>query len=120
MHAFDEWFEPLLARRVPRDHVVPGRVYLIYARNGGIGVAVLEGERLGYRLRREKLGRVFLFVEWDWAEGPPYGTAIPLEEVAAEGPADEADLLTWLEARESAHADSIRAARETILEALGL
>ena len=33
---------PLLARHVPLDEVVEGKVYVIHARNGGVGVAVEE------------------------------------------------------------------------------
>ncbi|MBX3248696.1 MAG: hypothetical protein KF901_16080 [Myxococcales bacterium] len=110
----DHCYEPLLARRVPHADVVAGRGYVIHARNGGVGVAVRDGNRLGYRLRRQKFDRIFLFVEWDWAEGPPYGTAIPLQEVATEAPADERDWIGWLEALEAAYADEIREAWETV------
>lgn len=101
---------PLLARRIARDRVEVGRAYLIHARNGGVGVAVLENARLGYRLRREKLGRRYLFTEWDWDEGPPFGTAIPLRAVEVEPPTDEAALLGWLEGQERLRRSEIDAA----------
>lgn len=48
---------PLFASRIPLADVELGRAYVIHARNGGVGVAVREGERVGYRLHREKFGR---------------------------------------------------------------
>ena len=71
---FEDRYKPLLARRVPVDEVVPGRAYVILARKGGVGVAVAgEGGRLGYQLHRVKFDHHFLFTEWDWSEGPPFG-----------------------------------------------
>lgn len=112
---FEQAYEPLLARRIPRDAVVPGRAYVIHARNGGVGVAVLQGERLGYELHREKFGQHYLFVEWDWAEGPPYGTAIPLEVVAEAPPSDKAERLAWLAVKEGEHRQAIDAAWAVVL-----
>lgn len=38
----DDRYALLLARRVPLDAVVVGRPDVIHARNGGVGVAVLD------------------------------------------------------------------------------
>ena len=91
----------ILARRIPRHDVVAGRAYVIHARNGGVGVAVQADGRLGYRLRREKFGDVSLFIEWDWDEGPPHGTAIPLRTLSGLPPEDEDGLLAWLAFQEA-------------------
>lgn len=112
---FDDRYEPLLSRRIPRGDVVVGRAYVIHARNGGVGIAVKEDDALGYRLHREKFGKHYLFVEFDWDEGPPYGTAIPLSAIAAEPPADEADLLAWLTNQEDEHRGEIRDAWSVVL-----
>jgi hypothetical protein len=115
MTSFDDRYKPLLARRVPREDVVLGRAYLIHSRNGGVGVAVEEDGSLGYCLHREKFGDHYLFVEYDWDQGPPYGTAIPLRLIEAEPPTDDDELLGWLEKQTAEHLPEIEAAWEVIL-----
>jgi hypothetical protein len=83
----------LLARRLPRTEIEIGRAYVIHARNGGVGIAVREGNSLGYQLHREKFDRHYLFVENDWDEGAPFGTAIPLTLIEELPPKDETELL---------------------------
>ena len=97
---FEDRYQPLLARRIPRDDVSVGRAYAIHARNGGVGVAVMEDGCFGYQLHREKFGRHYLFVEYDGGQGPPYGTAIPLAAIAEEPAYDETARLAWLSDRE--------------------
>lgn len=113
----DERREQLLARRVPREQVVLGRAYVIHARNGGVGVAVERDGQLGYCLHREKLGQHYAFVELDWDEGPPHGTAIPLSAIDEEPPAEEdgPTLLAWLTVQEELHREAIEAAWEVLL-----
>jgi hypothetical protein len=112
---FEKRYARLLARRVPLDAIEVGRAYVIHARNGGVGVAEREDGRLGYCLNREKWGDHFLFTEWDWAEGPPFGTAIPLRALNGEPPKGEQRLLARLAEREAEHKDEIRAAWKVIL-----
>ena len=112
--SFEERYQPLLKRRVPRGDVALGRAYVIHARNGGVGVAVDDDGCLGYRLHREKLGNHFLFVELDWDEGPPFGTAIPLAAIDDVPPLDEGELLAWLAAQEEVHRAAIDAAWDMI------
>jgi hypothetical protein len=112
---FEDRYQPLLARRVPRAEVVVGRAYVIHARNGGVGLAVVEDGCLGYRLHREKFGSHYLFVEIDWDHGPPHGTAIPLSAISAAPPDDDTALLAWLRDREGDHRAEIDAAWEVIL-----
>jgi hypothetical protein len=112
---FGKRYARLLARRVPLNEIVVGRAYVIHARNGGVGVAEREDGHLGYCLHREKWGEHFLFTEWDWAEGEPYGTAIPLRLLDAKPPKGEKRLLAWLAEREAEHGSEIQAAWEVIL-----
>jgi hypothetical protein len=57
---------PLLARRPPMNQIEVGRVKMIRARNGGVGVGVrTEDGHLGYRPYRVKWGRHYLWAEWD-------------------------------------------------------
>lgn len=106
---------PLLARRVPRPDVKIGRAYVIHALNGGVGVAVAEGDGLGYQLHREKFDRHYLFVEDDWDEDPPFGTAIPLALIEEMPPKDETELLAWLSAQEEKHRAQIDEAWRVVL-----
>ena len=109
-------YEPLLAARVPPDEVVLGRAYVIHARNGGVGIAVRDDDgRLGYRLRRVKFDRIYLFVEWDWDEGEPYGTAIPLALVEEAPPENDDELLEWLKARQEENQERVDAAWRVVL-----
>jgi len=111
----DDRYKQLLAVRIRREDIVLGRVYVIHARNGGVGVAVYEDGLIGYRLHREKFGNHFLFVELDWDEDPQFGTAIPLTLIDAEPPAADDKLLAWLANQEDAHRAEINAAWEAIL-----
>lgn len=113
--AIEDRYLSLLSRRIPPEQITIGAAYVIHARNGGVGVAVLEGGNLGYRLHREKFGSHFLFVEYDWAQGPPHGTAIPLATLAATPPDDDEALLAWLKAQEADHRDEIDRAWEIVL-----
>lgn len=108
----------LIARRVPRNEVVLGRAYVIHARNGGVGVAVLDGRRrseLGYRLHRVKFGSHFLDTEIDWEDDENFGTAIPLRLLPDVPPTDDAELLDWLAAREVEAKAEITAAWDEVL-----
>lgn len=105
----------LIARRVPRTEVALGRAYVIHARNGGIGVAVRDEGRLGYRLHREKMGRHYLFVEADWEDHPNFGTAIPLRLLPETPPTEDEALLAWLAEREVEHRMEVMAAWREVL-----
>ncbi len=113
--AFEDRYQPLLARRVPMSEVELGRAYVIHARNGGVGVAVEDRGELGYRLHREKFGRHYLFVEIDWELGPPHGTAIPLGVIEDPPPDDDDELLAWLAEQEEVHRETTRAAWDIVL-----
>jgi hypothetical protein len=47
------------------------RVYVLHSRN--LGVGVYDGEQ-GFIGIREKFGHLFLFTEYHWDQGAPYGT----------------------------------------------
>jgi len=115
MSSIDYRYAQLLARRVPREGIIVGRAYVIKARNGGVGVAVEEDGHIGYTLHREKFGHHYLFVELDWSEGAPFGTAIPLSLIEAEPPTGDDELLAWLKDQEDEHRAEIDAAWEVIL-----
>lgn len=111
---------PLLAQRVPRSEIVPGRAYLIHSRSGGIGVAVETDGRRGYRVRREKHGEVRLFTALEWGEVPPFGTVIPLRLLDDCPPVDEDALLVWLADQEELHRAEIEANWALVYARLGV
>ena len=84
---------------------------------GSVSQSRLKG-RLGYRLHREKLGAHFLFDEWDWDEGEPFGTAIPLRLIDTEPPINDAELLDWLARQEEDYREEIDAAWDVVLGGL--
>lgn len=108
-------YQPLLERRIPPGDVQVGRVYLIHARNGGVGAAVRVEGQLGYVLRREKMGRVYLWTEWDWSTGEPFGTAIPLRELPETPPDGEGALLVWLTEKQDEHRAETEAVWDEVL-----
>ena len=57
-----------------------GHIYRIRSRNLDFGLFVPENEN-GFIGIREKFGRLSLFTEYHWENGPPYGTVRPLEDL---------------------------------------
>jgi hypothetical protein len=55
-----------------------GHVYLIHSRNLGIGVYDGKGGFVGIR---EKFDREYLFTEYHWDQGAPYGTVKPDRDI---------------------------------------
>lgn len=56
-----------------------GWLYRVYSRNLNLGV--YREEERGFVGIRHKMGRRYLFTEFHWDIGPPYGTANPLEAI---------------------------------------
>jgi len=65
--------------RISIDDCRQGGLYRVFARNLKLGVS-REKER-GFVGIRHKMHRRYLFTEFHWDIGPPYGTACPLEEI---------------------------------------
>jgi hypothetical protein len=71
---------------IPKTECKDRRLYRIDSRNLNLGVYRAEsGGFLGLRL---KFGDVFVFEEFHWDEGAPYGTVSPIEELPEELPPD--------------------------------
>ena len=83
-----------------------GFVYRLDARN--IRYGVWEEERGVFRGIREKFGVKFLDSEDHWDEGPPHGTAKPIEEIEEFTRGNLFDFLTELEERRTNEAQSKR------------
>lgn len=60
--------------------LTPFHVYSLISRNLNFGV--WNPETSGFTGVREKFGDLYLFEEYHWDTGEPYGTATPLEDVA--------------------------------------
>ncbi|TWU61935.1 hypothetical protein V7x_36260 [Crateriforma conspicua] len=63
--------------RIPIDQCHHGWLYRIYSRNLNLGVYRQEDH--GFVGIRHKMGARYLFTEFHWDNGPPFGTANPLE-----------------------------------------
>lgn len=66
--------------------MVRGRLYRFKARNFSIGV--WNPEKKGFIGIRTKWGDRYLFTEYHWETGPPYGTVTPLEDLGIDMPVD--------------------------------
>lgn len=64
------------------DQLVPGRLYWLLARNAYFGVWHPEDQ--GFVILREKFGNRYLFTEYHWDTGEPFGTVKPFGLVADE------------------------------------
>lgn len=56
-----------------------GYTYRIDARNASFGV--YDEKEKGFWISRRKMGDNFLFIEYHWDTGEPFGTAIPYDEL---------------------------------------
>lgn len=65
---------------LPIAECVNGRIYRLQSRN--LIVGVYREETKGFIGIRRKFGHTYLFEEYHWDTGAPYGTAYPIEEVA--------------------------------------
>jgi len=77
---------------IPLEQCKDGWLYHIAARNATLGI--YRADKQGFEIRREKLERIYRFVEyhWDWEGGEilfgkkQLGTAKPIQEI---GPSPE-------------------------------
>lgn len=65
--------------RIPMSDLKDGYLYEIDARNQSRGIW-LEDEK-GFEIARKKFERIYLFVEYDYETGAPFGTATPYTEI---------------------------------------
>lgn len=65
--------------RIPLSECKHGYLYKIFSRNLRLGV--FDSGDNGFIGIREKFGREYLFTEYHWDIGPPFGTVSPKEEL---------------------------------------
>lgn len=68
---------------IPIEDCKDGYLYIIGARNSDLGVYVAKDK--GFVINRFKINRHFLFVEFHWDTGSPYGTARCIKELEKAG-----------------------------------
>jgi hypothetical protein len=73
-----------VAEFIPKDQCIERRLYRIRSRNLLYGV--YRAETGGFLGIREKFGSVYVFEEYHYDNGPPYGTVQPLEDLGADLP----------------------------------
>jgi len=73
---------------------VDGGLYSIEARNGVFGYWNSSSE--SFTLRRCKFGSIFLFDEYHWDIGAPYGTVKPIAYLNEERPATDTEAIIRL------------------------
>lgn len=84
---------------IKMPELIDGAVYEINARNAYVGV--WRADQRGFEIPRQKFDNLYLFTEYHWDTGPPYGTAKPygrLEDPPPEVVADRERLLAYLDA----------------------
>lgn len=97
---------PLCSPSVSRSRTSKsGALYVIHARNGALVSRCVRANASA--THRDKFGRHFVFVEWDWDEGEPHGTALPLRLLEDRPPEDGGALLSWLAERDRELRDEI-------------
>jgi hypothetical protein len=64
---------------IPKEKCVDRAFYRIRSRNLTYGV--YSAETGGFIGLREKFGQIYLFEEYHWDNGPPYGTVTPQEKL---------------------------------------
>lgn len=102
---FDDWVcTKDIEDWIPLEKCIDGNVYLISARNGSVGV--YNEEKKAFYLARRKFGDTFLFPEFHWDTGAPYGTAKPLEDLGkSPNFADEEQEINYLLEKEREYDD---------------
>jgi hypothetical protein len=82
-------------KKIPMSELKDGYLYEIDARNQNRGIW-FESVK-GFEIARRKFDDVFLFIEYEWETGPPFGTARAFREIekAPEGLSD-AERLKYL------------------------
>ena len=76
-------------KKIPMSELKNNYLYEIDCRNQNRGVWI-EAQQ-GFQIARKKFDSTFLFVEYDWETGPPFGTARAFKEIekAPENQTDE-------------------------------
>lgn len=75
-----------------------GFLYIIHARNSYLGI--FNAEEKSFTISRHKFSLNFLFEEYHWDTGAPYGTVKPLKELYEAPKVSEDEKLLYLNNKE--------------------
>jgi len=64
---------------IPMNKCKDGHLYIIDARNADIGVYIAKEK--GFKISRFKFKSNFIFIEYHWDTGEPFGTVKPLKKL---------------------------------------
>lgn len=64
---------------IHKGDLVPRGIYRVYSRNLVVGVWDGTDDPCGFVGIRRKFNEEFLFTEYHWEDGPPYGTVKPTD-----------------------------------------
>lgn len=85
---------------IPIDKCIDGHVYIIDARNASVGIFEKNHPFWpnAFIISRNKFNANYLFPEFHWDNGAPYGTAKPYKDTGIIAPEFETDdeKLKWL------------------------
>lgn len=69
-------------------------LYKIHARNAKLGIYCFENK--SFKISRYKFNSNFIFEEFHWDTGEPFGTVKPIEEIEEVPPMTDEELLIFL------------------------
>jgi len=79
---------------IPIEKCKDGHLYIIDARNADIGVYIAKEK--GFRISRFKFKSNFIYIEYHWDTGEPFGTVKPLKKLNYIGNISDERLLVRL------------------------
>jgi len=89
--------EELCKEYIPMAQCKEGFLYIIDARNSKLGI--YNEANNSFTISRYKFGSNFLFEEFHWDTGIPYGTAKPLKEITKVPAMSDEEKLIFLNAK---------------------
>jgi hypothetical protein len=90
----DEYLAEYRKNHIPMDQCKDGFLYIIDARNSKLGI--YKEANKSFTISRYKFGSNFLFEEFHWGTGSPYGTVQPLKEIMAVPVMSDEEKLAYL------------------------
>ena len=90
---------------IPIKECKDNHLYIIKARNASIGI--FNEKDSSFTISRTKFSSNYLFDEYHWDTGEPYGTAKCLKELEPVPPMEESEKLAYLNAKASHYREAI-------------
>jgi len=90
----DEYLAEYRKNPIPMDQCKDGFLYVVDARNSKLGI--YKEKNNAFTISRYKFGSNFLFDEFHWDTGEPYGTVHPLKEIGVVPVMSDEEKLAYL------------------------